>query len=164
MAVKTKDETAVFEMTDESVPETVCFVCTGNTCRSPMAEALFNHIAKKEGLCVHAVSAGLAADGRSPMSPNARAVLEGAGVEFDGNFTSTPIDAKIAAKCDKIVGITSSHAMSLMMRYPQFAGKIFAMPTDIPDPYGGDISVYTDCFEAISACVKQMLLQEDDKD
>ena len=141
--------------------ETVCFVCTGNTCRSPMAEAIFNKIAKEKGVNIRAISAGLSADGISPMSKNSAEVLRENKLEFDENFTSTPIDAGIAAKCDKLVGITGSHAMSLMMRYPQFAEKIFAMPYDIPDPFGGDIDVYRACFDSIKSAIEDMLGEKD---
>ncbi len=161
--MKTEEITEEFPVGSDEPCETVCFVCTGNTCRSPMAEAVFNGIAKKEGLNIRALSAGLAADGISPISENAKIALRNAGIEFNAERVSRPIDAPTVAKCDKIVGITGSHAMALMMRYPQFAGKIFAMPTDIPDPYGGDLTVYTECLEAITSCIKQMLLQENDQ-
>ena len=145
--------------TDEPY-ETVCFVCTGNTCRSPMAEAIFNKIAKEKGLGLRAISAGLAASG-SPISGNSAEVFRENGVSFDESFTSAQIDAPIVAKCDKVIGITASHAMSLMMRYPQFAGKIFAMPDDISDPFGGDIDVYRKCFEDIKKAVILMVVQDD---
>ena len=157
MSAVTEDKTKLFEESFAVPFDTVCFVCTGNTCRSPMAEAIFNKLAKEKGLNVRAISAGLAADGVSPMSKNSVEVLSENGVEFDSDFTSTQIDSGIVAKCDKIVGITSTHAMSLMMRYPQFVEKIFAMPQDIVDPYGGDIGVYRACFDSIKSAIEEML-------
>ena len=157
MSVKTENKTELSYISTDTPTETVCFVCTGNTCRSPMAEAVFNKLAKEKGVNMRALSAGLAADGMSPMSKNSADVLRENGVEFDENFTSTQIDAGTVAKCDKIVGITGSHAMSLIMRYPQFATKIFAMPCDIPDPYGCDIDAYRECFQSIKSAIEEML-------
>ncbi len=159
--MKTEAIKEEFSIGTDEPSELVCFVCTGNTCRSPMAEAVFNKLAKEKGISVCAVSAGLAA-GAAPMSKNSAKVLRENDVAFDEDFISRQIDAPLVAKCDKIVGMTGSHAMSLMMMYPQFAGKIFAMPNDIPDPYGGDIEVYRECFCKIKSAIEDMLGEKND--
>lgn len=156
MATLTEDKTEVAGLSTKPAPELWCFVCTGNTCRSPMAEAIFNKIAKEKGIDARAVSAGLSADGCSPMSDNAKTVLAEAGIEFDENFVSKNADAALLAKCDKVIGISGRHAMALMMRYPQFASKIFALSRDISDPFGGDVEVYRACMEEIRSAIKEM--------
>ena len=59
----------------------VLFVCTGNTCRSPMAQGLMNHLSNEKELAVQATSAGLAADGE-PIAENALAALQELGIDM----------------------------------------------------------------------------------
>ncbi len=161
MAQITKEKTEFLEAGQKSAPTTVCFVCTGNTCRSPMAEAIFNGIAKEKGIDARAVSAGLAADVGAPMAANAKTVLAEAGIEFDENFVSKNVDALLMAKCDKVIGITGRHAMELLMRFPQFAKKIYSFPCDVPDPFGGDTDVYRACMEKIRSALEEMTGETD---
>lgn len=150
----------------------VCFVCTGNTCRSPMAEAVFNHIARVPEICtacdpkklggkdLRATSAGLAAFGE-PISPHACTALEESGIPSlpDNDYkshTSREIDLETMRCADLVVGISSSHAMRLMAAFPQFASKITCMPEDIPDPYGGSLEDYRACLEKIRAGVEKI--------
>ena len=140
------------EITGEVCPKKkLVFVCTGNTCRSPMAAALYNHLfAKGE---YFATSAGLYADG-SPISEKAVCALMERGVlptpsNDYRHHTSRSLDENLINDADMVVGITGSHAMELMFRYPSYASKIAVMSEDIPDPYGGDDDVYRKCLEMI---------------
>ena len=167
-------ETTLEKKSDSTARERlVCFVCTGNTCRSPMAEAIFNHIARVPEICtacdverllnakrVRAVSAGLAAFGE-PISAHACEALEEAGIPSlpDNDYkshTSREIDIETMRCADLVVGISSSHAMRLMAAFPQFASKITCMPQDIPDPYGGSLEDYRACLEKIRAGVEKI--------
>lgn len=164
--------------TGEERPFTVCFVCTGNTCRSPMAEALVNDAMRPVEICtacdphrlakkreVFAVSAGLMANG-APIAPHAVRALEKAGVicmagnDYRSHLSRT-IDEEIMDACDLIVCMTGLHAMRLLSEFPSYASKITCMPNDIPDPFGGDESVYDACLAAIKQGIDQMGLCED---
>ena len=155
------------EQKNEFTQRLVCFVCSGNTCRSPMAEAVFNHISLAPEICsacdiekllnaknIRAISAGLAAFGE-PISEKAVIALEEAGIPSLPNndyklHTSRGIDAETMRKAELIVGITSSHAMRLMAMFPQYASKITCMPKDISDPWGGSLDDYRECLSEIS--------------
>ncbi len=132
--------------------ETVLFICTGNTCRSPMCAALFND--KYAGFTRHAVSAGLMADG-SPISENAVQALKNRGVvsrKPDNDYTShisQNVTEAMMEEADIVVGVTSSHAMQLMLSFPQYASKITVMPEEISDPFGGSLAQYEKCLDDI---------------
>lgn len=134
----------------EKNTEKYLFVCTGNTCRSPMAAAVFNRLHANEGML--ADSCGLSACQGSPMSQNARLALEGIGI-FDTEHSSKPVSEELLYGADVIVGMTSTHAARLMMAFPQYASKITVMPLEIEDPYGGDEEVYKLCLMQICAAL-----------
>ena len=131
---------------------TVCFVCSGNTCRSPMAQAYLNYKGADKGL--RAVSAGISTRGFSPISTAAAEALEKAGVPCTptNNYRahlSSPASAELFERCDRIIGMTARHTMMLLMNFPEFAGRISSFPTDIPDPFGQDTEVYCEILEMI---------------
>ncbi len=159
-------------------PLSVLFVCTGNTCRSPMAEALFNDMARIPPICtmcdmqrtlgmrkMRASSAGLYTGGE-PIAENAVRALEEEGVRSlpDNDYKShkaRQLDAEMMENCDVAVGITGSHAMQMMASYPQYASKITCLPSDIADPYGGDIARYRECFAALKKGIEQMFFESE---
>ena len=133
--------------------KTVLFVCTGNTCRSPMAEAIFNHLF--DGKNFSALSCGIYGDGVSPISTNAKMALAEMGIAHE--HISTPITKDLIEKADFVIGMTANHAGNILSMFPEYSDKVYTMPKDICDPYGGSIDVYRDCRDEITECVKSIM-------
>lgn len=129
----------------------VLFVCTGNTCRSPMAAALFNKIAMERDLDVRIESAGLFAGVGDKASQNAVHAMKNYGIDLTGHRAKN-VTAELLEKCDLVLTMTASHKMALV----QYAGdKVYTLcefagfDGDIPDPYGGNEETYKKCADKL---------------
>ncbi|MDR2512970.1 MAG: low molecular weight protein arginine phosphatase [Puniceicoccales bacterium] len=133
----------------------VTFVCTGNTCRSPMAAALLSHAlkAEKEPLrSLAVVSAGLSVLGGEPASPNAVLALGKVSIPLGGHrsrqLTQEMLDGSLA-----VFAMTQSHLATLRACYRPFPAApllmraLMARPCNLEllDPYGQGVSVYEAC-------------------
>ena len=151
-------EQAQAERTEQGMAEKplICFVCTGNTCRSPMAEALINGAGGK----YRAISAGLAPCEGAPIADHAAEALLLAGLLSTpenpyAEHKAKSLTPELAEQADLIVGMTPSHLMQIFVHFPQVATKVHAMPSPIPDPYMGDLAEYRACLARIEAGLKE---------
>ena len=152
--------------TDER-PAPYLFVCSGNTCRSPMAAALFNYLFGKDGR--RAVSAGLVATGAG-ISSGAEKALKDRGVpnteENDYiHHVSHNVTREDIENARLVVAVTGFHATQLIMRFPEHATKISVLPEDVPDPYGGTDEEYAECLKTIEEMLTSVFppVKEDEK-
>ena len=143
--------------------EHVLFVCTGNTCRSPMAQALYNLLARQRGLDTFATSAGIMACEGMPASMGAQCAMEEYGADLTLHQAQT-VTAQMLARADVVLCMQQSHQQALLAKYPQFRQKIhtltqyaFGAYQPVEDPFGGDEEVYRRCARQIFDAVSKIL-------
>ena len=128
----------------------ILFVCTGNSCRSPMADLYFNALCRQAGRDdLEAGSAGIFAWDGSPISRQAAAVIAEYSIDSSG-FRSARFTPELAREYDLLVAMTESHRQAMAEIAPSAAGKIRLLADgDVPDPFGGSVGHYTRVFEAM---------------
>ena len=149
----------------------VCmFVCTGNTCRSPIAEGLFRRMLSEQLNCHDdelinhgflVVSAGLSAANGAPASAETVTLLADRGIDLSAH-ESQPLTPKLLNLADQVYTMTSSHRASILMERPDFAEHVHLLSqdgSDIPDPFGGGIGEYRYCEQMIERNLRQLLAQ-----
>lgn len=122
--------------------KTVLFVCTGNTCRSPMAECLFHALAFSQGAQVRAASAGLCAPDGAPASEGALFAMRRRGLTLEGHRART-VTREMLEGADLVVCMGQSHLSALRARFSGLSTPLRAFDDPpVSDPYGGDAAAY----------------------
>jgi RpiB/LacA/LacB family sugar-phosphate isomerase len=145
--------------------KTILFICTGNVCRSPMAEALFRQATIGRG-DFRVLSAGLGAlDGQPPTAHSVAAMRE-LDVDISGQ-RSRMLTADLVRSADFIFGMTHGHVDAVALLYPAAAEKTFllrefdetldAFERDIADPIGSPYDVYVHCRDQIEQGIASLL-------
>ncbi|NLM97944.1 MAG: RpiB/LacA/LacB family sugar-phosphate isomerase, partial [Halanaerobiaceae bacterium] len=147
----------------------VLFVCTGNTCRSPMAEFLFNKYVKEDKKLKNwvAVSAGISTLPGLSASEHVITVLGEEGLDPLGH-RSRQLDDKLIQEADLVLTMTEKHKEIIIGLYPEFAEKVFTLKEftkegdddrdrDIPDPFGQSEEIYRKTKEELKNEVKLVL-------
>lgn len=134
-------------------------VCTGNICRSPMAEALLAHALKAESgrlANFKVISAGVAARDGDPPSANSVTALKKVGLDISGH-RSQALTPELVKKADVIFGMTESHRAVIQAAISPMPRNIYlirefmpqAAESEIADPYGGPLPLYEECRDEI---------------
>ena len=137
------------------------FVCTGNTCRSPMASAYVSAELRRRGRSDIAVrSAGLAACAGAPASPAAIEVMARSGIDLTG-FRSTRLSAPLLDESDRVVCMTGGHCRAVAALLPEGASKVSTLlpGADVPDPFGGSVETYEAVWRIMRPALDHLLDQ-----
>lgn len=143
----------------------ILFVCTGNTCRSSMAEGLLKHFAAENpSLKLNVKSAGTAAFNNQRASENAVLALQKLGIDITSHKAQT-VTKELIKQADLVLAMTKSHKSQLLAFSPDAANKIFTLSEftskdnigDISDPFGGNLDTYVKCRDEISAHIMKLL-------
>ena len=143
----------------------ILFVCTGNTCRSPMAEVMMRKlVAEKLGCSAEELdqrgiliaSAGIAAAPGCAPSAEAVVVMKEKSLCL-ANHASQPLTEKLVRHADVIFTMTGGHRQAILRRWPEAAARtqtLLPNSGDISDPIGGPLSLYQSCAEQVEIALR----------
>ena len=144
----------------------VLFVCTGNTCRSPMAEGIFRKASKENTLLVSLGSAGVAAYDGDRISPETAAELKRRGVTLN-DFRSRSVTKQMLEGATHVFAMTESHLYSLTRSFPEYADKCCLVcdfleingesGMDVPDPIGMGVQAYQQVGEVFEHAIPSLI-------
>lgn len=134
----------------------VLFVCTGNTCRSPMAEVILKN---KNIAGIEVKSAGVYAVNGSDASANAKQVWKENAIQHE--HRSNAVTEELMNWASIILTMTVSHKAALLHSYPEAAGKTFTLKefigekvnADVIDPFGGDLGIYRSTYQELESLI-----------
>jgi len=144
----------------------IVLVCTGNTCRSPMAEALLKRrlaaklgctIAELEDRGVVIMSAGISAAPGSRAAAEAMETLQERGLDLS-QHESQPLSERLIRFADIVITMTRGHRDAILENFPDAEARVHLISRgrgDVPDPIGGPLGLYRHCADQLDAYLKE---------
>jgi len=150
-----------------SSPGHILVVCTGNICRSPMAEGLLRHAlaGQPEPLkSLKVISAGVATRVGAPVSENSVIALKKAGIDIS-DHRSQPVTQKLLDDALAVFGMTESHRAIIQLQWHPVPRHLYLFREFLPasaeheigDPYGGPLKIYEACRDELVEAVPSVV-------
>ena len=146
--------------------KTILLICTGNTCRSSMAEAILKDMLRNSETItedIRVLSAGIWAIEGQGASPHSIEVLKNKNIDLS-NHRSRPLTRELIEESDLILTMTGNHKRQILNAMPKAKDKVFTLKEfaeednlDISDPYGQSIEVYSSTAEEIEKALKKVI-------
>lgn len=137
--------------------KSILFICTGNACRSPMAEGILKQLVKNRDVVVR--SAGIHAIEGFPPSENSVAIMKENGMDIS-QHKARSITKKILKESDLVLAMAPEHVDYIRTFYPKYFDKVYLLKKfgrengyvedkTVHDPIGGDESIYRECYDIL---------------
>lgn len=143
----------------------IIFICTGNTCRSPMAEGILRDLAEKNNLHIQVQSAGTHAAINAPAATFAIEAMKDIGIDISSH-KSNQVNSELLEKADLVLTMSKSHKKQILHQYPSIKDKVFLLneyafttSRDIEDPFGAPLRYYEKARDEISEAIIRIVGQ-----
>lgn len=140
----------------------ILFVCTGNTCRSPMAEGILRAMGNEKNMNVEVKSAGISVYDGERASKNTIEAMKKIGIDISEHKASQ-LHKDLVEEADLILTMSYSHKDFILANYPSSRNKLFTLTEcaygvekDIEDPFGRSLPVYEKTRDEIYQAVMQI--------